>query len=813
MNRLNSVTVMRRELADYFNSPIAYIFTIVFVLFTGILFMSQFFLAGMADMRIFFNFMPVVLCVFLPAASMRLWAEEKKENTFELLLTFPMSPRSLVLGKFLAGFVFFLFSLASTLAIPAMIFILGRPDPGPIAGGYIGTLFLGLFFLAAGTFVSGLFRDQIVAFIVSMLSCFLLFIVGTEFFAASLDGWVPGAGSFLRKFLGVLPHFAGFQKGVIDLRDVSYFALGAAAFLVLNGFWIEGRMRPRQKEIFACATGIVAAIFIAANWLCSSMNFGRFDMTQAKLYTISPVSKKILSSLKSPVTVKYYVSPQEKMPTGLKSLEQDMIDKLDELRIASQGKLQYKVYPMEAANIVKQGDGAKEEESFEAGLEKKGIQPFQVQSIEADEMGVRLVYSAVAIAYKEKPEEVLPRITPGDLDELEYLLISKLYRMTMEKVPKIAVMAPYKQSQVDPALAALLSQLGQPASQNYVQDDYKLIPAAIKYEGFDTTRGRLSEDEPIPADADTLVLFEPVKLTDKQRADIAGFLAKGGSVFLAVQNYSFEYAPGKRGGIELIPEPKEPEVNALLAPWGLGINDNFLLDKRQEVLNISGAMRLGPFDISMPVKLPFHIRVDAKGMNPDVSISSRLEPLLYLWGSALTVNENKLKALGLKHTVLLSSSPESWTVPAQTEPFTLKSLQPISPADRGPYPLAVLVEGQFPSAPEKEGETSESARAPGKLILIGAAVPFQESFIKAGGHLNFFLNSLDALSLSEDLIRIRAKRPVDRSIGSVSTAAKMWWRFLTILLVPLLIAFSGGLRIFARAKAKRDYLQFIQKVS
>jgi len=167
--------------------------------------------------------------------------------------------------------------------------------------------------------------------------------------------------------------------------------------------------------------------------------------------------------------------------------------------------------------------------------------------------------------------------------------------------------------------------------------------------------------------------------------------------------------------------------------------------------------------------------------------------------------------------VLLSSGDESWTVPARTEPFTAESLEPISPADRGPYPLAVLVEGRFPPPPEIAPEAGEESsappalkRAPGKLILIGAAVPFQETFIKAGGHMNFFLNCVDALSLGEDLIQIRAKRPVDRSLGNVSASARIGWRVAGVLLLPVLIALWGGLKIFAGAKAKRNYLESLQ---
>ena len=190
----NLLIILNRELAAYFNSPIAYIFMIIFTLLNGGLFMTQFFLVGRVDMRTLFYTLPFFLSVFLPAVSMRLWAEEKRGNTQELLLTFPMRAHELVLGKFFASFLFYLITLACTFPIPVMLAVLGRPDVGAILSGYIGAAFLGGFFLAIGTFVSGFYRDQIVAFILSMMICFGLYLLGTEFVASSIDGWVAGLG-------------------------------------------------------------------------------------------------------------------------------------------------------------------------------------------------------------------------------------------------------------------------------------------------------------------------------------------------------------------------------------------------------------------------------------------------------------------------------------------------------------------------------------------------------------------------------------------------------------------------------------------
>ncbi len=811
MGRANLATIVRRELAAYFNSPIAYIFIVVFALLTASLFMAQFFLVNLAEMRIFFHFMPLVLCVFLPAVAMRLWAEDKRGNTFELLLTFPLKPAELVLGKFIASFIFYLVSLAATFTIPVMLMFLGRPDLGPIIGGYIGAAFLGALFLAIGIFVSGFFHDQIIAFVIAMLACFALFLLGTEFIASSIDSWLPGFGTFLRINLGMSRHFASFQKGVLDVRDIIYFLTGTGIFLILNGFWIEGRMRPKQTTIFSTAVGLSLLIFLLANWLISDITLGRFDLTEGKIYTVSPVTRKILGDLKAPVTVKYYVSPREKMPTGIKTLEQEVVDKLDEFRVASKGKLAYNVFHMEAANIMEGAPGSQgAEESLEQSLQRKGIQPFQVQSIEADEVGVRLIYSAISIAYKEKPEELLPRIIPGNVDELEYLIVSKIFRMTMEKQPEVAIVAPEKELALDPQMRALMQQMGQTLPSVEKIDEYRLVPLALEYEGYRTERVTLDEGgSGIPDGTDTLVVLQPKELTGAQRSEISRFLASGGSVFLAAQNYTFDYAPAGRGAIRIMPNAENPQVNPLLETWGLGIEDGILMDENEEILSVSGGMQLGPFQLSIPIKLPIHIRIDPDQMNPNVSITSRLPSILYLWGSALKINENKLKETGLKYQVLMNSTRASWLMSADAGPLSPAMMRRTAAHKQGPFPLGILVEGQFSHVPEA-GSAAGFTPAPGKLILFGAAAPFQEQLIKNGGHLNFLLNSIDALSLSEALMEIRSKQPVNRSLKRLSAPGKVWWRFFSSLMLPLIIAVLGGFRILMRRREKNNYLKLIK---
>ncbi len=234
--------IFRRELQTYFYSPIAYVFSIIFILLNSGLYMFHFFFFGNADMRAFFSTLPLILgLIFIPAISMRLWSEENKLGTIELLLTLPMKTEHIVIGKYLASLVFYLIALAGTLIIPIVLLFLGRPDLGPIIGGYFGAILLGAFFLALGEFISGYFSDQIVSLIITSLACGFFVFIGWQYVPMIIDGWIPGLGQFMYNYVGVTRHFNDIERGVIDIRSIIYFLSFTALFLYLNARALERR--------------------------------------------------------------------------------------------------------------------------------------------------------------------------------------------------------------------------------------------------------------------------------------------------------------------------------------------------------------------------------------------------------------------------------------------------------------------------------------------------------------------------------------------------------------------------------------------
>lgn len=211
------LNIAKKEFGDYFVSPIAYIVISIFLLVTGWLFFSRFFLYNQAELRIFFDLLPIIFAFVVPAVTMRLFSEELNIGTYETLLTMPVTFTDVVLGKFLAGVGFIAAMLVPTLAYPICISFLGQLDWGPVIGGYIGAILLGAAFCAVGLFASSLTRNQIIAFIIGMAICFVLFLVDKMLF------FIPRSLVGFFGYLGADFHFQNISKGIVDSRDILYF--------------------------------------------------------------------------------------------------------------------------------------------------------------------------------------------------------------------------------------------------------------------------------------------------------------------------------------------------------------------------------------------------------------------------------------------------------------------------------------------------------------------------------------------------------------------------------------------------------------
>lgn len=218
--------VCKREFKGYFATPVAYVFLVIFLAAAGYLpFKDRFFDFRQADMRLFFKWLPVLYIFMVPSVAMRLWAEERRSGSIELLFTLPITVWQAVVGKFLAAWLFLAIALALTFPMPVTVSYLGDPDVGQIITGYLGALLMAGAYLAVGCFFSALTRNQVISFILSVVACSVLYSVGLPSSIDSMSGFMPGRIVSAIEQLSFQNHFESMQRGVIQLSDLGFFVI------------------------------------------------------------------------------------------------------------------------------------------------------------------------------------------------------------------------------------------------------------------------------------------------------------------------------------------------------------------------------------------------------------------------------------------------------------------------------------------------------------------------------------------------------------------------------------------------------------
>ncbi|MEO8706646.1 MAG: Gldg family protein [Kofleriaceae bacterium] len=407
--------VAKKELRGYFNSAVALIFLAAFLIGTLYTFFwhEKFFARGLADLRPLFEWMPKLLVILVSALAMRLWAEERRAGTLEVLLTLPVQRWKLVAGKFMAGMLLIAIALALTLSIPFAVGRMGNLDTGPVIGGYFATLLLAAAYLVIGMCVSAATDNQIVAFVGTALVCGITYVIG-DFGAV----W---------RLLGTGTRFESVARGVLDLRDLAYYAsivcVGFAINVLLLGrlSWGNGaRVRARRHALFlTCA--LLAVNAIALNVWLSPVRRARIDLTHDGAYSLSSSTQRVVSGLDETLSIRGYFS--EKTHPKLAPLIPQLRDLLEEYRIAGNGRVRVDVL-----------DPSENEPAMREAKERFDIDPQPLQFATATEKSVVNAYFAIAIEYGDQHDVIkldeLIQVRAVDMGDIEITLRNPEYAIT-----------------------------------------------------------------------------------------------------------------------------------------------------------------------------------------------------------------------------------------------------------------------------------------------------------------------------------------------------------------------------------------------
>ena len=389
-----TVRIASKELALLFSSPIAYLFLAAFLAVTLFVFFwgEAFFARNISDVRPMFEWLPLLLMFLASALTMRMWSDERRGGTLELVVTVPASSTEFVIGKFVACWALLGIALLLTLPLPITVALLGDLDWGPVFAGYLAAALLGAAYLGIGLFVSAKTDNQIVALILAVFGCGAFYLIGSPFLVELVSNPVAEA---LRS-LGAGSRFESITRGVLDLRDLYFYASVLAVFLALNVYAVDAqgwakdadRGRHNQRRLLL---GLVAANFLVANFWLSSVNFLRWDVTEGNQYSISDATRSYLRQLREPLLMRGYFSA--KTHPLLAPLAPQLQNLLNEYEVAGDGRVRLELI-----------DPATDPEQEDEANTKYGIRPVPFQVADRYQASLVNSYFDVLVQYGDEYE-------------------------------------------------------------------------------------------------------------------------------------------------------------------------------------------------------------------------------------------------------------------------------------------------------------------------------------------------------------------------------------------------------------------------
>ena len=747
--------LIKKDFKGYFDQPIGYILVVVFVGLLSWSFFRAAFLSAEASLRPLFSVdftpehpsLPWLLALLVPAATMRLLAEEQRDGTLEILLTQPIRGWVVLAAKFLSGLIFIGVGILATIGIPIALQTAGSLDEGAIVAQYLGSFLLAASFVSIGLFTSSLTRNQIVAFILGLTFIGVLMLAGMEDVADTL----PSRASGVLLTLSPVTHFSSISRGLIDLRDILYFVALISTFLSATFLAIRAKsLSHRSSQFRNLQLGVAGLIVVSllVGWFGNSIA-GRLDVTEDKLFTLSPGTKQILSGLDDLLTVELFKSSD--MPAHFPLVARDVDDFLRDFANSSDGKVKL---------VFRSPD---DDEDIARRAQMGGVLPRQVTVAGQTEYQSKIVYFGLSMTYADR-REIIPFVQ--SVDGFEYRLASLANRMIQRDRKTVAFLVGHGEKRIGEEYGFMRSQLEQ---------QYDLV--------------ELEDTEETPLDlsgVDVLIVAGPTqKVPESVRQALHDYVVGGGQAMVLIDSVVVDLR-------RLAAIPNGNSFAEFVSPFGVIVDDNLVFDLRaNEIVQFQG-----PSGGLLPY--PFWPRVSAL----DAKVGGDVDSALLGWASSLGISESQV---GRVEIIPLLETTEFAAID-----FTYESISPYAPifsevtSENLVRSLAgVAVTGRASSNGQDEGSF--------RLIVVGDSDWLTDTLIRrSDNNMALGLNLVDWLAQEDTLASVRSKIVSARPLLFSSDTHRNLVQYANIIGVPLAFVLIGlvvylqrraiSLRVYGREK-------------
>ncbi|MCY3542733.1 MAG: Gldg family protein [Chloroflexi bacterium] len=783
--------LIRKDLKGYFDQPTGYILIVVFLALLSWSFFRSAFVTSEASLRPLFTVdfavespsIPWLLALLVPAATMRLLAEEQRDGTLEILLTQPIQGWVILLAKFTAGLAFVTIAVLSTIGIPLSLMTAGNLDWGAIVAQYIGSIFLAASLVSIGLFTSSLTRNQIVSFILGLFVTLVLMLLGLDAVGVTL----PGQFATLLQSLSPVTHFSSIARGVIDLRDVLYFVAIVSTFLSATFLSVRGRTlshRTIQYRNLQLGTAALIVLSILVGWFGASVK-GRLDLTADKVYTLSDGTEQILSGLDDLLTIELYESADP--PVQVDLVARDINDFLEDLagnsgdvtlvrRFLDFQELEQAQRALESAQdavlnadseetalaaqtaLTSANNAYREAQDTARKAQLAGIEPQQFNVQTPNGLEIKNGFLGLAMTYTDR-REVIPFIR--SLDGFEYRVATLAYNMLQQDVERKTIA--FLTGHGEKPLEENFRELGRLLSQQY-------------------NLAELPSDGETPLDltgVDVLVVAGPTQRMSAQEYEAINAYLQNGGKLLALVDPVF-VTPQQMAAF-----PNQFHFGDFLEPYGILVEDNLVFDLRSnETITLGTVMLPYPYWPRVPT-------VDRK-------VAGDVESVLMPWSSSLGITDSQVgnvEVIPLMRTSPFASVDYAYgDVSPESEQLDVTDRQ-LFESDMG-----VAIESL---------EARQNGASAFRLVVVGDSDWLTDPFVnQAQENLALGLNLIDWLAQEENLAEIRSKVITTRNLTFSSPTHRSVVQLANVAGIPIVFIALGIIRyVTRRRKGLRTYIR------